>query len=45
MTRIRAARLAAIRAKNQWFKNYWNEVADTLEVKLVAYDETLRTRH
>lgn len=34
MTRIYNARMAAIRANNQWFKTYWHGVADHLEEQL-----------
>lgn len=37
MNRIHKARMTAIRANNQWFKDYWNDVADKLEEKLRAY--------
>jgi len=35
MTRIQAARRAMVRAQNPWFRNYWREVADTLQAKMV----------
>lgn len=34
MKRIYNARMTAIRANNQWFKDYWNGVADDLEHKM-----------
>lgn len=34
MKRIYNARMTAIRAQNQSFKDYWNAVADDLEKKL-----------
>lgn len=34
MKRIYNARMTAVRAKNQSFKDYWNHVADRLEEKL-----------
>jgi hypothetical protein len=34
MTRIYNARMAGIRAQNQWFKDYWHGVADELERKM-----------
>lgn len=33
--RIDRARKASANARNQWFKNYWNEVANILEQKQV----------
>ena len=35
MTRIQNARRAMVRAQNPWFRNYWGEVADTLQAQLV----------
>jgi hypothetical protein len=35
MTRIQNARRAMVRAQNPWFRNYWREVADTLQANLV----------
>lgn len=32
--RIENARIAAVIAKSQWFKDYWNDVANKLEHKL-----------
>lgn len=32
--RIEKARITAMRARNQSFKDYWNDVADKLELKL-----------
>lgn len=34
MKRIYNARMAGIRANNQWFKDYWHGVADELERKM-----------
>lgn len=36
MTRIQNARRAMVHAQNPWFRNYWREVADTLQAKMVA---------
>jgi len=38
MNRIYKARMTAIRAKSQWAKDYWNEVANDLEKKLKVID-------
>ena len=35
MQRIQNARRAMVRAQNPWFRNYWNDVANTLQEKLV----------
>jgi hypothetical protein len=35
MTRIQNARRAMVRAQNPQFRNYWCEVADTLQAQLV----------
>lgn len=35
MQRIQNARRAMVRAQNPWFRNYWNEVAETLQSQLV----------
>lgn len=32
--RIYKARMTAIRAKSQWAKDYWNEVANELEIEM-----------
>ena len=34
--RIESAKIAAMSAKNSWFKNYWNEVANELERKYLG---------
>lgn len=34
MNRIYNARMAAIRASNQWFKDYWHGIADHFEKEL-----------
>lgn len=34
MYRIYSARMAAIRATNPWFKEYWHDVANHFEAKL-----------
>lgn len=34
--RIEKAKIAAMTAKNQWFKDYWNEVANELERKYLG---------
>lgn len=34
MKRIYKARMTAIRAKSQWAKDYWNEVANELETQM-----------
>jgi hypothetical protein len=36
MQRIQNARRAMVYAQNPWFRNYWREVADTLQAKMVA---------
>ncbi len=34
MKLISNARMAAVRAQSQWFKDYWNGVADHLETEM-----------
>ena len=35
MKRIQNARRAMVRAENPWFRNYWDNVANTLYAQLV----------
>lgn len=45
MQRIQNARRAMVRAQNPWFRNYWNDVANTLQEKLVEkYGQALIDR-